>query len=170
MLIDRFMPHCDHFERHSILTRATPERAYDAIQRADLAGHPIVRALLMLRGMGRRPERTSLRFAEGFTIAAEDRPRELVIGLEGPFWNPRCKPSGVDADRFGTPVPPNTARAAWNFFIEAEGARTRVTTETRVLCSDDARTRFGLYWMLIRPWSGLIRMMMLRAIRAEAER
>jgi len=170
MLIDRFMPHCDFFERHTILTRATPERAYDAILRSNLRGSRIVRALLMLRTMKRAPARPTGGLAEGFTLAAEDPPRELVIGIEGPFWNPRCQPRGVDAERFLTPVPPNTARGAWNFFVEVEGGKTRVTTETRVLCSDDARRKFAIYWTFIRPFSGLIRIMMLRRIRNEAER
>ena len=168
MLLDRFMPHCDFLERHSILTSATPERAYDAILTADLTSSPIVRTLLTLRGMGRRPK--PLRSTEGFTVTVEDRPREIVIGIEGPFWNPICKPRGVDAERFRTPVPPNTARGAWNFFVEREGGATRVSTETRVLCSEDARHKFAVYWAFIRPWSGLIRIMMLRAIRKEAER
>ena len=56
-----------------------------------------------------------------------------------------------------------------NFLVQREGEATRVTTETRVLCADDARPKFRLYWMLIRPFSGLLRRFMLRAIRQEAE-
>ena len=169
MLIDRFMPHCDFSERHSTLVHATPERAYDAIVTADLASHPIARLLMMLRGMGWR-RRTAQRFADGFTIVAEDRPSEVVVGLEGPFWKPNCKVRGVDADTFKTQIPPDTARATFNFFVERESGATRITTETRVLCSDDARTKFRLYWTIIRPFSGLIRLLMLRTIRKEAER
>jgi hypothetical protein len=168
MLIDRLMPHCDFHERHSTLVRATPERAYDAILHANLAGHPVAKVLLFLRGMG-RTSRTVLQFSDGFRVAAQDPPSEIVIGLEGPFWKPACRPRGIDAEGFATPVPRETARAAWNFFIQREGDATRVTTETRVLCSDDARTKFRLYWLIVRPFSGLIRRMMLRAIRKEAE-
>lgn len=169
MLIDRFMPHCDFYERHSALVRAAPERVYDAILRADLAAHPAAKLLMMLRGMGLR-RRRAVAFAEGFTVAAQDPPSEIVIGLEGPFWKPLCRPRGVDAETFGTPVPPDCARAAFNFFVEAaEDGRSRVTTETRILCADDARPKFRLYWMLIRPFSGIIRRLMLRAIRKEAE-
>jgi hypothetical protein len=171
MLIDTLLPHSDFYERHSILVRATPERAFAAIESADLAGSPVVRMLLTLRGMGRKPKRTTLRFADSFRVAAEDPPLEIVLGLEGPLWSPRCKPRGADAEAFRRPVPPNTARAAWNFVVEkVDDAHSRVITETRVLCSEDARRKFALYWFLIRPGSGLIRRMMLRAIRAEAER
>ena len=168
MILDRLMPHCDFHERHSTLVRATPERVYDAILTADLTGHPIAKFVMLLRGMLPR-RRTSRTFGDGFTVAAQDPPSEIVIGLEGPFWKPTCRPRGVDAEGFKTRVPFNTARGAMNFLVQREGEATRVTTETRVLCADDARPKFRLYWMLIRPFSGLLRRFMLRAIRQEAE-
>ncbi|HEX2060002.1 MAG TPA: hypothetical protein VHK90_04625 [Thermoanaerobaculia bacterium] len=164
MLIDRLLPHCDFYERHSIATTATPERAYAALRTADLTRSPIVRALLMLRGM-RRHIATSLP-PPGFAIIGDDPPREIVLGLEGPFWRPDCRLHDVDAATFARPVPRNAARGAWNFVFE-DG---RITTETRVLCADDARAKFRAYWLLVRPFSGLIRRLMLRAIRDEAER
>ena len=169
MLLDRLMPRCDFSERHSTLVRATPERTYDAILTADLTASPIAKILMLLRGMGWRRKRQASAFADGFTVAAQDRPLEIVIGLEGPFWKPTCKVRGVDAEGFRTPLPPDTARSAMNFLVTAEGDATRVTTETRVLCSDDARPKFRLYWLVIRPFSGIIRHLMLRAIRQEAE-
>lgn len=169
MLIDSLLPHFDFHERHSILVRAAPERAYDSILSADLTGSGVVRLLLLLRGLGRKPQRTTLRFAKSFSVAAEERPREIVLGIEGPFWKPACRPHGISD--FSRPVPPDAARAAWNFLVEREDdTRVRVTTETRILCGENARRRFGLYWIFIRPGSGLIRRMMLRAIRREAER
>ena len=49
-------------------------------------------------------------------------------------------------------------------------AGTRLSTETRVRCSEDAsRRRFRLYWAVIAPFSGLIRREVLRTIRHEAE-
>ncbi|HYC94023.1 MAG TPA: hypothetical protein VEO54_32795 [Thermoanaerobaculia bacterium] len=161
MLIDSLLPHCDFYERHSIVVRATPERAYDAIVNADLTRSWLTRLLLALRGIT-RPARSM------FSVAAEDPPREIVLGIEGPFWKPTCKPSAPD---FRSPVSPDVARAAWNFSIEREDdARVRVTTETRILCGENARRRFALYWLFVRPGSGLIRRMMLRAVRREAER
>jgi hypothetical protein len=168
--IDELMPRADFSERHSIAVRATPERAYDAIGSADLAGSPIVRLLLALRGMKTRKRRRLANFDHGFTLLANDPPRELVLGVEGPFWNPRCRLREINAESFTRPVPEGVARAAWNFTVAPENGGSRVTTETRILCADDARAKFRLYWLVIRPFSGLIRRMMLRAIRAEAER
>jgi hypothetical protein len=86
------------------------------------------------------------------------------------------KPSGklrtVDARTFADPVPPGLAGAAWNFAVVpvADGGCV-LHTETRILTGDaGACRRFRLYWTLVRPGSGLIRRLMLRAIRAEAER
>ena len=58
-----------------------------------------------------------------------------------------------------------------NVIEAAAGGATRLTTETRVLCADaGSRRRFRVYWAVVRPGSGLIRRMMLRAVRREAER
>jgi hypothetical protein len=169
MLLDDLMPRFEIAKRYETLVDAPRERVYDAILTADLASHPIVKALLFVRGMGRRT-RSSLRFHEGFTVAAEDRPREIVIGLEGPFWSPACKPQGVDAARFAQPLSPNTARGGWNFTTAEAGGKTRLATETRVTYTADARAKFRTYWFFIGPFSGLIRIFMLQAIRREAER
>ena len=44
-----------------------------------------------------------------------------------------------------------------------------MSTETRVLCADAAALRsFRRYWLVVGPFSGLIRILMLRAIAATA--
>ena len=67
---------------------------------------------------------------------------------------------------------PGAAQAAWNFAIRPlVGNKTVLTTETRVRCVDPAgRWRFRIYWAFIRPFSGLIRLVMLRAIKRDAEK
>jgi hypothetical protein len=160
------MPHCDFVERHSTIARATPERIYAAIRTADVSRDRIVRTLLALRGMRARTSTLGGFLRQGFVILAEDPPNEIVLGVQGPFWKPACRLDAIDADTFRTGVPSGIARAAWNFCVESNGT---LTTETRILCADDARTKFRLYWVVIRPFSGWIRRRMLRAIRREAE-
>ena len=170
MLIDSLLPRADHREHHQAVVRATPERIYEVIRRGELTTHPIVRALLFLRGIrrGRNSFSLDLFLEQGFCILAEDRPREIVLGIEGPFWKPSCRLQRVDEASFRTPVPAGTARAAWNFAIEPRRDGTAlVSTETRIAC---ASWRFRVYWLFVRPFSGLIRRLMLRAIRQEAER
>ena len=63
------------------------------------------------------------------------------------------------------------AKAVWNFTTESLApGRTRVTTITRIATPDPATKRsFGRYWRVIRPFSGLIRIEMLRALKRRAE-
>jgi hypothetical protein len=58
-----------------------------------------------------------------------------------------------------------------NFLVEEEGdGWCRLSTETRVLATDDtARRRFAVYWRLIYPGSSLIRRMWLAAVKRRAE-
>lgn len=161
MLIDELLLRYDFHEYHQTRIDAPPERIYDTIRHGLLLTHPIVRALLFLRGLGpRRKFSLDLFLQQGFVLLAEDRPREIVLGIEGPFWKPLCKLRNPD---FTQPVPNGVARAAWNFRI-ADGV---LSTETRILCADDARAKFRAYWFFVRPFSGLIRILMLRAIRRQ---
>ena len=66
---------------------------------------------------------------------------------------------------------PRAAVGVMNLRCDAvAGGRTRVSTETRIrVLSAAASRRFRLYWMLIRPFSGLLRHSMLRGIEAEAK-
>jgi hypothetical protein len=163
--IDRFMPEFDHTEHHAIAVSAPVERVYVAIRTADLTRSPIVRLLLTLRGMRRAgPVTIESPTFEGFSVVDEDPPREILIAVEGPFWYVGCRPRAIRRD---DPQKPGTARAAWNFIVEPG----RLSTETRIRCADAAsRRKFGVYWFFVRPFSGLIRRFMLRAIRDEAER
>ena len=188
MLIDEFLPAYDVVERHRTRVRASPVAAYDALTQADLAGSPIIRLLLWLRMLPlmiiapaafvraatRRAGRAvTLRDfeAHGFKVLADDPPREILIGVVGTFWTAGGQRRHVDAATFKGPQPAGTARAAWNFSIVPDGADgCVVTTETRVQCADDrSRQRFRWYWLIVRPGSGIIRRLMLRAIRRRAE-
>jgi hypothetical protein len=188
MLIDEFLPQWEVRERHRIRVQAAPEQVYRALRTADLGRHPVVRGLLLLRALpaailarsglrslrdaAARPLTLAAFEAQGFRVLAESPPRELLIGVEGAFWRPGGDLRAVDPSAFREPVHAGTARAAWNFHVVPDGAGSCLLhTETRVLTGDaTARRRFRRYWLITRPGSGLIRQLMLRAIRAEAER
>jgi hypothetical protein len=93
-----------------------------------------------------------------------------VLGTLGRFWRAGGETHPIDRERFREPAPPGTAKAAWNFAAERRPGGTELRTETRVMCADVAtRRRFRAYWLLIRPFSGLIRREMLAAVRSVAE-
>lgn len=193
-LLDDLMPRYDVVERHRTYVRATPAEVFAAIRDADLSGGMITRSLLLVRAAPaailafvrspgaaraelreRRQARRGARLADferaGFHVVAERAPDELVIGLLGRFWTPRGSlAKSVAAADFQKDPPIGQALAGWNFTVLArEGGRCELRTETRVLCAPDARSRFRLYWLVVRPGSGLIRRAMLRAIRRHAE-
>ncbi|HEY1433889.1 MAG TPA: hypothetical protein VGG65_00860 [Thermoanaerobaculia bacterium] len=157
---------------------APPARVWDAILAADVGASPVSTLLLCLRGYGRRawkassgtlPERLE-RF--GFTKLKENPGHELVFGLAGQFW----RPSGglrplADEAAFAAFAEEGCVKAAWNIRVAGtDGVSTEVSTETRIACyGEAARRKFGLYWAVVGPFSGVLRKSLLRAIRRKAE-
>jgi hypothetical protein len=144
-LIDRHLPatSADFSERHERIVDGPPERALEIGLAAPAAPDPIVAALMRLRGVPRAESVAELLTAIGLE-ARERTPSEAVFGGR---IRPRIR---VVADLRAERV---------------SDGRTRVVTETRV-AADDARSRrrFRLYWLAIRPFSGLIRRRWLAAI------
>jgi hypothetical protein len=188
-LIDQFLPAYAAVERHRTTVRAPAETVYAALRTADLAGALPVRVLLALRALpgalahgrdglrrlgarAREPVTLAEFERQGFAVLAENPPVELLIGLVGAFWTLGGGIRATDAARFRGPQEPGTARAAWNFRLEERpDGGVVLSTETRVQPADpESARRFRRYWRLVRPWSGLTRRCMLRAIRREAER
>lgn len=134
--------------------------------------------LLAVRGYGPRAFRstggTLLERLErfGFTRLAEVPGEELVFGIAGRFW----RPSGdlrrlPDAEAFGAFAEDGCVKAAWNLRIAAvDGDGAEVSTETRIAYyGDAARRSFRCYWLLVGPFSGMLRRALLRDIARRAE-
>lgn len=172
------MPSWDASERHSRLFEASPAEVWSALESADFGGSPLIRLLMGIRTLPQRifgggaPRRSPgrLDFAAleraGFGVLALEPRREIVLGVEGRFWRPTGNVRAFERARFDRPVEAGFARGVWNFAVAPEGEkRTRLSTETRVLCGDPARRRkFRLYWTFVRPGSGAIRHAMLGAV------
>jgi hypothetical protein len=175
------MPVCDVSEYHETTVHAPIEKVYAALRTANLGDSPIIRLLLRLRelpamlttGSHKRNLKLNLDaiIKGGFVLLGENPPNEIALGIVGRFWTlsgSRCR---VNAEEFIAFDLPGYAKAVWNFSLVEESAElTRLATETRVRCLDDAsRWRFRLYWALIAPFSGLIRREALRTIRRSSE-
>jgi len=170
MLIDEFLPEYDFVETHSIAIDASASDVYAAANEVDFGESFIVRWLLRLRGLS--GEAVSLRNLEHsrFKILGEVVNRELLIGLAGKFWTPWGDMQEVDASTFREFEKPGYAKAVWNFSLRPTSNETLLTTETRIRCLDDgSRRNFGFYWTFVQPFSGLIRMEMLKTIKRKAE-
>jgi hypothetical protein len=178
--LDEFSPGYDFNEVHRIRIRAPRGRIYRSIKEVTAGEIALFRALTWIRRFGRPgPEsilnppshEPILRVATrtGFLLLADDPERELAVGIVV------IAPDGVrrpaTAQQFKELEASGVAKAVMNFRIEQAGdGAWLVSTETRVHATDaSARRRFARYWALIRPGSGLIRRMWLRAIKRRAE-
>src|SRR5688572_16138067 len=181
MLIDSFVPIPDAAERHSIEIDASREAIYQALWTADLGGSRIVKGLLLVRTLPSRLLRPGARRTQtkraitlqtlidaGFGVLANEPPREIVLGVTGPFWRLVGNVLPFKEEDFRVPVRPGVARAVWNFSIaETDDEHSILATETRIICGDtSSRRKFRAYWLFVRPFSGLIRHLMLRAVRS----
>ena len=166
------MPVFDAVERHARVIAAPPAVVYAAITRVDFARSGVIRWLLRLRGVGVRRLRLGDVTKSRFVPLGERPGRELAFGIAGRFWTPSGGRITLDADGFRRFERAGHAKAVWDFRVAEAGAgATRLSTETRIWCADGAaRRRFRMYWAVVRPFSGLIRILMLRAVAREATR
>jgi len=178
MLINSFVPNPDAVETHSIAINASIEEVNRVLWTADLGGSLIIKCLMGLRSLPefilRRgcvpPRKRAITLQtlidSGFGVLA-NQPDEIVLGVTGRFWRPTGNLSPFKREDFDRPVSPGLARGVWSFSVKEEKpGRTILSTETRVVCGDDvSRRKFRVYWFFVRPFSGLIRRVMLRAVK-----
>ena len=80
-----------------------------------------------------------------FEILGERENEELLLGLAGKFWTIRGEMQKINSGNFREFDEKGFAKAVWNFSVDGDGNETRLTTETRVRCLDDAsRKSFGV--------------------------
>ncbi len=176
--LDDYLPAWEFSERHSLEIRADPVRVDKALREVSIAEIPVARALYLLRGLGRAASDTRepfLGLARIGSVTLEDVAGDgLVLGLTGQFWRLRGGtnlPRPRTADAFLAYDRPDVCKAVIDFRIVEFGlGRCAVSTETRVHVAERAARRaFRRYWFVIKPFSGLIRMLFLRAVRRRAE-
>ena len=198
MLLDQYLPGYDFTEVHTIKIKASPEIAYQAMLATTMSEiHWFVKFLFALRAW---PERLAGRkenplyspmladnksligqmLADEFVQIDEQAPREIVFGLIVPgsigrVWKKSSSQilKMTGAEPFLAFNDPAFLHVVANFTVEdaPEPGYVIVRTESRTKgLSEKARRSFRPYWWVIRPWSGLIRRLWLRAIKRRAER
>jgi hypothetical protein len=182
-LLDHYLPEYDEVEHHSIYINAAPDHTYQSMLTAPLASSAIVRLLLWLRDLPSALLGKSCDTAHdetgtildmignGFFLVDEHPGREIVLGAIGRFWTLRGGGATIATiEDLQKPLAPGTAVALWNFRVVRQGHGSVVHTETRVKCADEsARRSFRRYWILIAPFSALIRKRILEAVKDAAE-
>ena len=182
MLIDSFAPRPDAVETHSIVINAPRQTVYRALWTADLGNSLIIKSLLALRSIPgyiahpcAMPHNRKITLQtlvnSGFGLLAEKPGEEIVLGITGRFWRPAVNVSPFNRTDFDRPVRAGFARGVWNFSVSEQfPGQSTLTTETRVTCGDpSSRLKFLVYWLVVRPYSGLIRLIMLKSVRKIVE-
>ena len=188
LLIDQFLPRYDFAVVHAQVFRVPPEVCLRAARNLDLFQHPAIRVLLGLRALpGRAASRLTGRrdggdhgpaamfrvedmTRYGWALLGEN-PSEIVLGQIGRPW----KAAGATAGPVAVPAAfaaydePGYAKVALSLRVDSRGATSSILTmETRVALTDAASLRrFRRYWMVIGPFSGLIRRVALRLLESD---
>jgi hypothetical protein len=171
--LDDFLPVYEFSERHSVAIDAPATRIDAAFREVSIADIPIARALWWIRRLGRPYGDATKPFIGGELpgVVLDDVPEEgIVLGLTGQFWRlfggQRDHARPTTAAEFFAYERPDSCKAVIDFRV---GERS-LATETRVHVADPvSRRKFRRYWLVVRPFSGLIRILLLRAARARAE-
>jgi hypothetical protein len=150
--LDEFLPEYDVRERHERLVPGTPELAVAAALGIPIAPDGIVRTLFRIRRLhGGGSVSRALR-AVGFVPLIEE-PDCIVLGAAGRPWDPRARLTPFDKAGAGQ------IRMVFDITatMTADGMSV-LATETRVAAMDArARRAFRAYWLVVGPFSGLIR-------------
>ena len=160
------LPEYDVRTIHELRVDAPPERALAAAREVTAGEARLVRALLLLRGMRTRADRPLWdTLASGF-VRFDD---ETLVAITKP-WRPRGAKTGLSntvlLSRFSEFAEPGWAKLALDFRVD-DG---RLVTETRVRLTDEAARRaFRRYWLVVQPFSGLVRRGWLAAAKRRAE-
>ncbi len=147
MLIDKYLPHYTYYEHHHTIIKAGAKDCFLTTKELDMSDSWITKILMKLRGLPTKDLKLQ-GFLQNicFTYIEEDPFKEFVI----------------DASQPGLKI-------FWNFYFKPVSENvTVVSTETRILClSAKVKRLFSLYWFFVRPFSGLIRIEILRLIKKE---
>lgn len=180
-LLDRFLPRFEVFERHHIRVAAPGEIAFATAVSLDMQQSMIVRSIFRARemamgsrtGASRHPRALLDQMKSiGWSVLAEVPGREIVLGCVTQPWLADVTFRPLTPAEFVSFSEPEFVKIAWTLQADPAGSGASVvSTETRVLATDEvARSKLRLYWPLVAPGVVVIRRMILRVLKKEAER
>lgn len=152
------MPTFDVGERHEVAMPSPPERALLRALAAPAAPDRFVRLLFRVRGLDPNGSIEEFLTANRFTVL-ERTATAYVVGLI-----PRRRRRIHTPDEWRSAAATRSVKIAADFRSEPRAHGSVLITETRVAAGDAAGLfAFRLYWLLIGPFSKLIRRRWLRA-------
>jgi hypothetical protein len=168
--LDEQLPQWHHRERHAVAFAGPPDRALTALDALTWREVRLFRVLMGIRSLGTASRSGDRRILTDFTgigfVLTAQTDDEIVYAGIGRPWSPRGGMRRVEsAAAFQAFDEPGWAKMAVNFLV----AGGELSTETRIwLTNPSARRAFGAYWLVIRPFSGLIRRSWLAAAARSA--
>lgn len=170
------LPNARFSERHWLDIDGSPDQVWAALSAVQWGDLRLTAPLMALRGLGQIQGLREQRLLDQgpVTLLHTDPPHYAAAGEVGRPWQLRPEPGRTPTSLEGLSAfgEPGWLKYGMDFVLEAAGSdRTRLTTTTLCEPTDEsAARRFRPYWMLIRPFSGLIRREMLHAIARRVRR
>lgn len=182
-VLDEFMPDYEVREHHHICVKAPAEVVMAAARDISFNDSPVVRLIFGLRALPSRLSGTSAPpvvrrstmeevRALGWKEFVEEEGHYVAMGAVTQPWKQNVVFRGLSPEEFEAFREPGFAKIAWTLEAEPAGSSSSVfSTETRVSTTDAAsREKFRRYWSFLSLGIILIRLEMLRLVKAEAER
>ena len=169
LLINKYLSEFHFNEIHKIKVNAKIGDCYQTSMILDLNKSGIISFLFRLRGLPfKRTRLNEITEDMRFTLLEENKPIEFLYS----FWFKRRTEWITENEIFlkNTNAFYN-AKVGWSFvFIQTPNGATEIITETRIFClNKKTKLIFRIYWFFIKPFSGWIRLEMLRLIKNEVE-
>lgn len=179
--LDGFVPDPDIRERFETTVRAPAAVVLDTAARFDMQSLKSVRAIIRLRerlmrtaSYGPRPPEGLLAETRrlGWGLLAEEPGRLVICGARCQPWLADVKFAAIPPEEFARYAEPGVVKIAWSLeAVETAPDVTRFAQETRAVATDAAaRAKFLRYWRWARFGIVAIRLLLLPAVRREAER
>jgi hypothetical protein len=180
-LLDRFISAPEVTEHHRVRIAAPADTVMSTAKGLEVLESGVIRAVFRLRelALGGTPDRRRhppgllpQMQSIGWAVLAERAGREIVLGAVTQPWQASPTFRSIPAAEFAAFREPGYVKIVWNLRAEPmAGNDTMFHTETRVATTDDeTRKRFRRYWSFVAPGVELIRLLMLRPLKKEAER
>jgi hypothetical protein len=180
-LLDLFMPDYEVAECHQLPVAAPASITHAAATAIDLEGSRIVRGIIRVREIvlnAHPPEkRTPLPLIQqmkefGWAILAEIPGREVVLGTVTEPWAADVVFRPIPPEDFAAFSEPGYVKIVTMLRADSLASdRSVARTDTRAATTDAlARAKFRFYWSCFRPGIVLIRRVLLRTVKQEAER
>jgi len=179
-VLDQFLPEWDVAERHATQVHAPFELTYLAFRAVDFEDSPIIRLIFRLRQLFMRGAAREYKgprtmrdraVAMGWGVIMEIPGHTLVLGAVTQPWVAIPVFRALPPEEFAAFNQPGYAKIIWSIGADSAGwNRSLGYTETRVKLTDPtSRQRFRRYWAMVSPGIFLIRRVLLRRVRRQAE-